>query len=281
MPVSNVIGKVPSQGLREVWVKLMGTQEDYGNRFSDKVVLITGATRGIGKTIAVWFAREGADVAINSRKKQDLDRTAEELRRYGHRVGVYAADISKADQVLRMVEDVAGHFGKIDILVNNAGISLPTPLFDLSEDEWDRVLDINLKGTFLVSQATLRHMKSRNYGRVIMIASLAGKTGGVATGLHYDVSKAGLIVMARRLAREFGFHGITVNAVAPSFVETDMLRDLKIDSPEKKKATADLNVIKRLATPDDVANAVLFLASDASSFITGETINVNGGRLMD
>lgn len=255
--------------------------EQSGKRFLGKSVLITGAARGIGKTLAIWFAREGADVAINDVKKQDLDRTVRELREYGHKVGGYVCDVSNSQEVDRVVDKVVREFGKIDVVVNNAGIALPTSLFNLSEEEWDRVLNVNLKGSFLVSRSVLKHMKSRNSGRVIMISSIAGKTGGVVTSLPYDISKAGLIVMARRLAREFGPFGITVNAVAPAFVDTDMLKDLRVDSPEGKKAISDLNVVKRLATPDDVANAVLFLASDASSFITGETVNVNGGRLMD
>lgn len=256
----------------------MGQSE---KRFTEKSVLITGGARGIGKTMAIWFAREGADVGINDVRKQDLDETVGELKKYGHKVGEYLCDVSKADQVDRMVSGAIRELGKIDILVNNAGIGLPTPFFELTEEEWDRVLNINLKGAFLVSRAVMKHMRDRNYGRVIMITSITGKTGGVATGLHYDVSKAGLIVMTRKLAREVGSFGITVNAVAPAFVDTHLLKDLHVDSPEQKKAIADLNVIKRLGTPEDIANAVLFLASDASSFITGETLNVNGGRLMD
>jgi 3-oxoacyl-[acyl-carrier protein] reductase len=250
-------------------------------RFVGKTVLTTGGAQGIGKTIARWFAREGANLALNDIRKPELDVTVQELRSYGQRVEGYVYDVSKAADVRGMVDAVLRDFGKIDILVNNAGIALPTPFFELSEQEWDRLLNINLKSAFLVSQSVLKHMASRASGKVIMVSSISGKTGGVATGIHYDISKAGLIVMARRLAREFGSLGITVNAVAPSFADTAMLKDLNLDSVEKKKATANLNVIKRLATPEDVANVVLFLASDTSSFITGETINVNGGRLMD
>lgn len=257
------------------------TMEPFGKRFMDKNVLVTGAAQGIGRAIALWFAREGACLGVNDIKQSNLRDTVQELRKYGEKIEGYVCDVSKAQEVQRMVEAVLRDFGTIDILVNNAGIALPTRVLDLSEEEWDRVLAINLKGAFLVSQSVLKHMASRGSGRVVMVSSISGKAGGVATGLHYDVSKAGLIVMARRLAREFGPSGITVNAVAPSFAETDMLKDLDLDTPEKKKATANLNVIKRLATTDDVANAVLFLASDSSSFITGETINVNGGRLMD
>src|SRR5208282_3528596 len=250
-------------------------------RFQDKIVLVTGAGRGIGKMIAVWFAREGAQLAVNDIQNAELDDTASMLRGFGNRVETYVCDISNGKGVEELVHSVIRDFARIDILVNNAGIALPTPTLDLSEEEWDRVLNVNLKGTFFVSRAVLKQMKSQRSGRVIMIASIAGKTGGVYTGIHYDVSKAGIIVMTRRLAREFGEFGVTVNAVAPSFAETNMLKDLALDSPKMKAESANLNVIKRLATPEDVANAVLFLASDSSSFITGETLNVNGGRLMD
>lgn len=255
--------------------------QDFQKRYVDKTVLITGAARGIGRTVATWFAREGALVAVNDLTESSLGPTIQELKKFGQRVEAYPFDVSRTDQVQQGVDAVVKDFGKIDVLVNNAGIALPTALFDLGEEEWDRVLGINLKGAFLVSKAVAKHMINRRYGRIIMMGSIAGKTGGVATGIHYDISKAGIIVMAKRLAREFGGFGITVNAVAPSFVETQMLTDLRLDTPERKKATADLNIIKRLATTDDVANAVLFLASDSSSFITGETLNVNGGRLMD
>jgi len=250
-------------------------------RFQDKIVLVTGAGRGIGKTIATWFAREGAQLAVNDIQNAELDDTAKMLRGFGKRVETYVCDISNGKAVEELVRSVLRDFARIDILVNNAGIALPTPTLDLSEEEWDRVLNVNLKGTFLMSRAVLRQMKSQRSGRVIMIASIAGKTGGVYTGIHYDVSKAGIIVMTRRLAREFGEFGVTVNAVAPSFVETNLLKDLALDSPKMRAESANLNVIKRLGTQDDVANAVLFLASDSSSFITGETINVNGGRVMD
>jgi 3-oxoacyl-[acyl-carrier protein] reductase len=250
-------------------------------RFFGKSVLITGGARGIGKTVATWFAREGAHLALSDIRQPDLTTTVQGLRSYGKKIEGYLCDVSKADEVARMVDAVLRDFGKIDILVNNAGIALPTPVFDLSEQEWDRVLGTNLKGAFLVSQSVLKHMASRGSGRVIMVSSVVGKTGGVATGIHYDISKAGPIVMARRLARDFGPFGITVNAVAPSFTETDMLRDLHLEGPADIKAMTNLNVIKRLGTPADVANAILFLASDLSGFITGETLNVNGGRLMD
>jgi NAD(P)-dependent dehydrogenase (short-subunit alcohol dehydrogenase family) len=177
------------------------------------------------------------------------------------------------------VENILSEFGTIDVLVNNAGVATPTPYLDLEEEEWDRVMTINLKGAVIVSQQVLRHMITRNYGRIVMISSLSGKMGGVATSMPHSVSKGGLLTLSRQLTREFGKYNITCNAVAPSFVDTTLLNDLKLET--KKEEMASLNVIRRLGTVEDVANAVLFLASDPSSFVTGETINVNGGRLMD
>ncbi|HYW01234.1 MAG TPA: SDR family oxidoreductase, partial [Candidatus Acidoferrum sp.] len=159
-------------------------------RFQDKVVLVTGAGRGIGKMIAVWFAREGAQLALNDIQNADLDNTAKTLRALGNRVETYVGDISNRKMVEELVRSVIRDFTRIDVLVNNAGIGLPTPTLDLSEEEWDRVLNVNLKGTFFMSCAVLKQMKSQRSGRVIMIASISGKTGGVHTGIHYDVSKA-------------------------------------------------------------------------------------------
>ena len=248
-------------------------------RFEGKVVLVTGAARGIGLGISKAFAAEGASLALNDLSEEHLRLALSELLARSPSSRSYVADITKRDRVRAMVESVARDFGKIDVLVNNAGIGLPTKFLELTEEEYDRVMGVNLKGAILVTQAVLPGMVQRKYGKVVMISSISGKMGGVATGVHYSISKGGLMVLARQLAREFGGLGINVNAVAPSFAETDMLKDLGLEG--KKEEMAQLNVIKRLATPDDIANAVLFLASDASSFITGETINVSGGRLMD
>jgi NAD(P)-dependent dehydrogenase (short-subunit alcohol dehydrogenase family) len=248
-------------------------------RFENKVVLVTGAARGIGFGIARAFLNEGAKVAINDLDSVSLSNAKKEMGGSAESVRIYTADVTSVKQVREMVDKILADFGTIDVLVNNAGIATPTSYLDLQEDEWDRVMSVNLKGAVLVSQEVLKHMISRNYGKIVMVSSLSGKMGGVATSMPYSVSKGGLMVLARQIAREFGKYDITSNAVAPSFVETSLLKDLNLES--KKEELASLNVIKRLGTPDDVANAVLFLAADASSFITGETINVNGGRLMD
>jgi len=249
-------------------------------RFEGKVVLVTGAARGIGLAVATAFAKEGAVLAVNDVSEENLRGAIAAIREISPKSMSYRADITKADEVREMVDMVGRDLQCVDILVNNAGIALPTGALDISEQEWDRVMSVNLKGAFLVSQRVIALMiDKKRKGNVVMMGSLSGKMGGVATGLHYSVSKGGLIVMARQLAREFAKSGINVNAVAPSFADTDMLRDLKLEG--RKEELAKMNVIPRLATPDDIANAVLFLSSESSSCITGETINVAGGRLMD
>lgn len=247
--------------------------------FEGKIALITGSARGIGKRIATELAANGADIALNDIQKENLERAMKDIKKFGGQVKTYPVDITKKSDARTMVDDIISEWDKIDILVNNAGIATPTSFLDLTEEEWNRVIEVNLKGAVIVTQSVLRHMLKRKYGRIVNIASAAGKMGGIATSLAYDVSKAGMIVMTKSLARQFSRYGITVNAVAPSFTDTDMLKDLKVTG--RKTELAELNIIQRLATPYDVANAVLFLASDKSSFITGETINVTGGRLMD
>jgi NAD(P)-dependent dehydrogenase (short-subunit alcohol dehydrogenase family) len=249
-------------------------------RFEGDVVLVTGAARGIGLAVATAFAKEGAILAINDISNENLRTALSTIAQYSPKSRSYQADVTDSGQVGRMVDQIEKDLGPIDVLVNNAGMALPTGFLDISEQEWDRVMSVNLKGAVLVSQRVIALMiRTKKKGRVVMMGSLSGKMGGVATGLHYSVSKGGLIVMARQLAREFASYGINVNAVAPSFADTDMLKDLRLEN--RKEELAKMNVIPRLATPDDIANAVLFLSAEASSFITGETINVAGGRLMD
>jgi 3-oxoacyl-[acyl-carrier protein] reductase len=249
-------------------------------RFEGDVVLVTGAARGIGLAVASAFAKEGAILALNDISEQNLKNALDEVSQHSESSRSYTADITSSAQVTAMVEKIEKDLGRVDVLVNYAGIALPTSFLKISEQEWDRVMSVNLKGAVLVTQRVIDLMiRMKTSGRVVIMGSLSGKMGGVATGLHYSVSKGGLIVMARQLAREFASFGITVNAVAPSFADTDMLKDLNLVG--RKEELAKMNVIPRLATPDDIANAVLFLASRTSSFITGETINVAGGRLMD
>jgi len=248
-------------------------------RFDRKVVLVTGSARGIGFETAKAFASEGAIVALNDVNKDLLDAAFEEISSLSPGSMKLLCDITKKGQVVEMVKTLLSKLGRIDVLVNNAGVATPTSFLEMGEEEWDRVMNINLKGAFLVTQRVVSQMVSQRYGRIVMMSSLSGKMGGVATGIHYSISKGGLIVMARQLAREFASYNITANAVAPSFADTNLLKELGLEN--KKQDLAKLNAIQRLATTQDIANAVLFLASDQSSFITGETINVNGGRYMD
>jgi NAD(P)-dependent dehydrogenase (short-subunit alcohol dehydrogenase family) len=249
-------------------------------RFEGKVVLVTGAARGIGFTVAKSYALEGATLAINDLSDDRLAPALSDISQLSSKSRAYAVDVTNQKRVSDMVDQIEKDFGVVDVLVNNAGMALPTSFLNITEEEWDRVMSVNLKSAVFVTQKVIALMiRKKTRGKVVMMGSLSGKMGGVATGLHYSVSKGGLIVMARQLAREFASVGITVNAVAPSFADTNMLKDLKLDN--RKEELAKMNVIPRLATPEDIANAVLFLSAEASSFITGETINVAGGRLMD
>ena len=203
-------------------------------RFEGKVVLVTGAARGIGLAVATAFAKEGAVLAVNDVSEENLRGAIAAIREISPKSMSYRADITKADEVCEMVDMVGRDLQCVDILVNNAGTALPTGTLDISEQEWDRVMSINLKGAFLVSQRVIALMiDKKRKGNVVMMGSLSGKMGGVATGLHYSVSKGGLIVMARQLAREFAKFGINVNAVAPSFADADMLRDLKLEGKKE------------------------------------------------
>ena len=190
----------------------------------------------------------------------------------------FQMDVTDREQIQAVVGAVCDTWGPIDILVNNAGIYEVLPFVEITERQWDRLLAVNLKGTFLCCQAVIPTMIRRGGGRIINIASSAGKTGGKLAGAHYSVSKAGVICLAKQLARELGSYGITVNAVAPGRIDTPMIQ---IASREENEAFRLQTPLGRLGTPEDVANAVVFLASDEASFITGEIVDVNGGLLID
>jgi len=242
-------------------------------RLKDKVAIVTGAGRGIGLGITLAFAREGARVAACDVRADLLDGALAEIEALA-----FPMDVTRRDQIQRVVDEVLNRWGTIDILVNNAGIYEVLPFEEISEAQWDRLLAVNLKGTFLCCQAVVPAMKRQGAGRIISIASSAGKTGGTLAGAHYSVSKAGVICLAKQLARELGPHGITVNAVAPGRIDTPMIHTV---SDEENAAFARRTPLGRLGTPQDVASAVVFLASDEASFITGEILDVNGGLLID
>ncbi len=247
-------------------------------RLRDKVAIVTGAGRGIGLGIARAFAGEGARVSLCDVNTALLEAALAEIEALGGEARAFQMDVTSQEQIRHVVDEVLGTWGAIDVLVNNAGIYEVLPFEEIDEARWDRVLAVNLKGAFLCCQAVVPHMKRQGGGRIVSIASSAGKTGGTLAGAHYSVSKAGVICLAKQLARELGPHGITVNAVAPGRVDTPMIH---VASDEENEAFRLRTPLGRLGTAQDVANAVVFLASDEASFITGEILDVNGGLLID
>lgn len=245
-------------------------------RLDGKVAIVTGAGQGIGRTIATRLAAEGAAVVIGDMNTSTALLTAQEIEEAGGKATYLKADVTKHSDVDKLINKAVNTFGKIDILVNNAGIYPNVSVVEMKEEEWDLVLDINLKGTFLCSQATARQMINQGYGVIINIASVDGKTRTLRNA-HYAAAKAGVMSFTRTLAGEMAPFHIRVNAVSPGWIATD---------PSKAKSERWQEAIKeipvgRLGTPDDVAEAVLFLVSDAASYITGEILDVNGGMVMD
>jgi NAD(P)-dependent dehydrogenase (short-subunit alcohol dehydrogenase family) len=247
-------------------------------RLKNRVAIVTGAGRGIGRAIAQAFAREGACVAACDVNAALLNDVLAANEAWDGRVLAFQMDVTRADQIQQVVGEVMNQWSTIDILVNNAGIYEVLPFEEISEAQWDRLLAVNLKGAFLCCGAVVPHMKRQGGGRIINMASSAGKTGGTLAGAHYSVSKAGVICLAKQLARELGPHGITVNAIAPGRIDTPMIQ---IASDEENESFRLRTPLGRLGTADDVANAAVFLASDEASFITGEILDVNGGLLID
>jgi 3-oxoacyl-[acyl-carrier protein] reductase len=247
-------------------------------RLKEKVALVTGAGRGIGLGIACAFAREGARVVVCDIRTSLLADARARVEDLGADVLAFPLDVTCREQIHRVVDETVHRWGTLDILVNNAGIYEVLPFEQISEAKWDRMLAVNLKGAFLCCQAAAPVMKSQGAGRIVNVASSAGKAGGTLAGAHYSVSKAGLICLAKQLARELGPHGITVNAVAPGRIDTPMIQAV---SAGENEAFVRRTPLGRLGTPDDVAGAVLFLASPEASFITGEIVDVNGGLLID
>jgi NAD(P)-dependent dehydrogenase (short-subunit alcohol dehydrogenase family) len=247
-------------------------------RLKDRVAIVTGAGRGIGLGIALALAREGARVAVCEIVPSLLENALAQIQGQAGQALPFQMDVTSKEQIHGVVQEVLRRWGTVDILVNNAGIYEVLPVEEISEEQWDRVLAVNLKGAFLCCQAVIPHMKRQGRGRIVSIASSAGKTGGTLAGAHYSVSKAGVICLTKQLARELGPQGITANAVAPGRIDTPMIQ---VSSDEENEAFRLRTPLGRLGTPEDVANAVVFLASEEASFITGEILDVNGGLLID
>ncbi len=249
-------------------------------RLEEKVAIVTGAGRGIGKGIALRFAQEGADIVVNDIVVENMEGTAAEVRSLGRKAITAKADVSKRDEVQKMVDAALVTFKKVDILINNAAISRHAPFLEMTEKDWDDVMDTNLKGTFLCTQAVARHMVTRKYGKIINMCSIAGLIAVDEFHGNYGPAKAGVAQLTRGAAVAFGKYGINVNAIAPGFIPTELshsrrtLEEYERFLEERRKDA----VLGRVGRIDDIANLALFLASDESSFITGQVISSNGGR---
>jgi 3-oxoacyl-[acyl-carrier protein] reductase len=241
-----------------------------------KVALVTGAAQGIGRSIALLLAQKGADIVISDINFEKAEETAKEVEALGRKVMAIRADVANTNDVERMVGAILERFGQIDILVNNAGIARDKLILRMTEEDWDAVLDVNLRGTFNCTKAVIRHMSKQRKGKIVNIASVVGEMGNVGQA-NYAASKAGVIGFTKTIAREFAQRGINVNTIAPGYIETPMTEAL----PEKvKEELRRMIPLERLGRPEDVAQAVLFLVSEASSYITGQVLNVNGGIYM-
>jgi len=242
-----------------------------------KNALVTGGSRGIGKAIAVELAKNGVNVAITFVNNEDLaERTVDEIKKHGVRALAVRADVSREEDVLNMAKTVKENLGSIDILVNNAGITRDNLLMRMDTEDWDKVIDTNLKGTYLCTKSVIRDMIKKKSGKIINIASVAGVAGNFGQ-TNYSASKAGIIGFTKSLAKEVASRGINVNAVAPGLIETDMTLALKEDT---KNSLVKNIPMGRLGTVQDIANIVVFLASEKSDYITGQVINVDGGMIM-
>lgn len=242
----------------------------------DKVALVTGAARGIGRAIALTLAENGANVAVVDLNIDEAAKVADEITTIGRRAIGLGGSVSNQQDVEAFVEKVSAEFGRIDILVNNAGITRDTLLMRMKEEDWDAVINVNLKGTFLCTKAVSRIMMKQRYGRIVNISSVVGLMGNAGQA-NYGASKAGIIGFTKTVARELAPRGITSNAIAPGFIVTSMTEVL---SEEIKTKLKDQIPLGRLGDPVDIANTVVFLASDAASYITGQTIAVDGGMVM-
>jgi 3-oxoacyl-[acyl-carrier protein] reductase len=242
--------------------------------FSEQVVLVTGGSRGIGRATALLFGEAGARVAITYKSRQaEADSLVEQLSHAGREAMAIQADFSDSAAPGLAVEAVVKQWGRLDVLVNNAGLTRDTLVMRMSEGDWDIVIQTNLKAAFLASKAALRPMLKQRYGRIVNVSSLAGVSGNAGQA-NYSASKAGLIGLTKAMAKEVGSRNITVNAVAPGFITTELTNSLPADLLERARQAA---AIPRIGLPDDVAPAIVFLASRAAGYITGQVLGIDGG----
>jgi len=246
------------------------------SQLTNQIAVVTGAGRGIGRAIALKFAHEGADVVVVSRTQENSEKVAAEIRALGRKAWAHAVDVSDTAAVSAAAEKILAEAGKVDILVNNAGVTRDGLLMRMSDTDWDTVLNTNLKGAFLVTKAFSRAMIKARAGRIINISSVIGLIGN-AGQCNYAASKAGLIGFTQSAAKELAGRGITVNAIAPGFIETDMTAELKEDM---KAALLKQIPLGCLGQSDDIAGAALYLASPAARYVTGQVLTVDGGMVM-
>ncbi len=241
------------------------------HNLTGKVALVTGGNRGIGRAVVRALAEAGSDIALNYRSREgEADQVRSLVESYGHRCVIVRADVSAAADVSRMVKSVEGMLGAVTILVNNAGIARPQPLEEITEEDWDEIIDVNLKSVFLVTQAVLPGMRAAKWGRIINMSSAATQLGGII-GPHYTASKAGILGLTRSYASQLAREGITVNAISPALIETEMIAGNPQARPERIP-------VGRFGTPEEVAEVVVMLA--LNGYITGQNISVNGGLYM-
>jgi len=248
-------------------------------RLKDKIAVVTGSSRGVGRSIAEAYGREGANVVVNyTSSEKAANEAVEKIEAMGSRAIAVKADVAKKAEAQNLIQSAVDEFGGIDILVNNAGFTRPAMMLKMTEDEWDQVVDIHLKGAFMCAQAAAIHMKERNAGKIINVMSVAGLVGTVGQ-VNYSAAKGGILSMTKSFARELARYNICANVISLGIVATDMTEKIRTDE-KLKEIYMNRILLKRFGGPDDIAPAFIFLASDEANYITGQLLCVDGGYGM-